>query len=64
MTIKIDDEIVLTDHISYSQISTYLLCGYQYYLGRVKFLQEEPSVWSTGGSSFHLATEVWDRENV
>lgn len=51
-------------HISYSAFTTYVDCGYQYYLGRLLNKQEEPSVWSVGGSAFHLACELYDKENL
>lgn len=63
MTITIKSH-TLTEHVSYSQVTTYLACGWQYYLGRVLQLKEEPSVWSIGGSAFHKATEDWDREHA
>jgi hypothetical protein len=63
MTIKLE-EYTLPEHISYSAFSTYLTCGHQYYLGRLLNKQEEPSVWSVGGSAFHLACELYDRETI
>jgi hypothetical protein len=54
----------LPEHVSYSAFSTYVDCGYQYYLGRLMQVPEEPSVWSVGGSAFHTATEMWDLENA
>ena len=57
-------EYKLPEHVSYSAFSTYVDCGYQYYLGRLLMVSEEPSVWSVGGSAFHRATELWDLENV
>ncbi len=63
MSIQLE-EYTLPEHISYSAFSTYLTCGYQYYLGRLLEKQEEPSVWSVGGSAFHLATEMYDRETL
>ena len=54
----------LPEHISYSAFTTFIDCGYQYYLGRLLSLPEEPSVWSVGGSAFHSATEAWDLENL
>lgn len=56
-------EYKLPEHISYSALTTYIDCGYQYYLGRLLEIPELPAVWSVGGSAFHLATERWDREN-
>lgn len=50
--------------MSYSAFTTYLTCGYQYYLGRLLNKQEEPSVWSVGGSAFHLACENYDKETL
>jgi len=63
MSIQLE-EYTLPEHISYSAFSTYLTCGYQYYLGRLLEKQEEPSVWSVGGSAFHLACETYDRDNL
>jgi ATP-dependent helicase/DNAse subunit B len=63
MSIELE-EYSLPEHISYSAFSTYLTCGYQYYLGRLLQKQEEPSVWSVGGSAFHLACETYDRDNL
>ena len=49
MSIELE-EYTLPEHMSYSAFSTYLTCGYQYYLGRLLNKQESPSVWSVGGS--------------
>jgi putative RecB family exonuclease len=61
MSIQLE-EYVLPEHISYSAFTTYVSCGYQYYLGRLLNKQEEPSVWSVGGTAFHLAAERFDLE--
>jgi ATP-dependent helicase/DNAse subunit B len=53
----------LPAHVSYSAFTTYLTCGYQYYLSRLLKLPEEPSIWSAGGRAFHAATEEWDLAN-
>jgi ATP-dependent helicase/DNAse subunit B len=63
MSIKLE-EYTLPEHLSYSAFTTYLTCGYQYYLGRLLNKQESPSVWSVGGSAFHLACENYDKENM
>jgi ATP-dependent helicase/DNAse subunit B len=63
MSIQLED-YELPEHISYSALSTYLTCGYQYYLGRLLGKEEQPSVWSAGGKAFHKATEKWDLENA
>ena len=64
MTITIDEDITLPAHASYSAITTFLKCGWSYYLGRIKALEEEPSVWLTGGSAFHKACENFDLETL
>lgn len=58
------DEYTLPEHISYSALTTYLTCGYQYYLGRLLNLKEKPSVWSVGGNTFHKAAEYYDTETL
>jgi len=58
------EEHTLPEHASYSAISTYLACGWQYYLGRVRKITGEDSVWTVGGSSFHLAAENYDLETL
>jgi hypothetical protein len=63
MSIELE-EYTLPEHISYSAFTTYVACGYQYYLGRLLNKQEEPSVWSVGGSAFHLACENYDRTTL
>ena len=63
MSIELE-EYTLPEHMSYSAFSTYMTCGYQYYLGRLLNKQEEPSVWSVGGSAFHLACENYDKETL
>ena len=55
------DEYTLPEHVSYSAFTTYIDCGYQYYLGRLLMKEELPSVWSVGGSAFHLACENYDK---
>ena len=63
MSIQLGD-YTLPEHISYSAFTTYVDCGYQYYLGRLMQLPEEPSVWSVGGSAFHLACENYDKSTL
>jgi ATP-dependent helicase/DNAse subunit B len=57
-------EYTLPEHISYSALTTFTDCGFQYYLGRLMQVPEAPSVWSVGGSAFHRATEEYDRTTV
>ena len=63
MRIEIRDH-TLPEHGSYSSITTYLACGWQYYLSKVLKLEEEPAVWFVGGNSFHRATEAYDRSRL
>jgi len=63
MSIQLE-EYTLPEHISYSAITTFISCGYQYYLGRLLQKPEEPSVWSVGGSTFHLACENYDKSTL
>lgn len=60
MSIQLDG-YTLPEHVSYSAFSTYIDCGYMYYLGRLLMKEEAPSVWSVGGSAFHLACENYDK---
>lgn len=55
------DGYTLPEHVSYSAFTTYVDCGYMYYLGRLLMKEESPSVWSVGGSAFHLACENYDK---
>jgi hypothetical protein len=57
------DSVELPSHVSYSAITTWLSCGYKYFLGRLKGVEEEPSVWLVGGSAWHVATENFDKAN-
>jgi hypothetical protein len=57
------------EHTSYSSITTWLNCGWQYYLSRIVGVDEVPAIWNLGGSAVHRATEVydlklWETENV
>lgn len=60
MAIKINGYDVPV-HISYSQLSTWLDCGWKYYLSRIVKVPEEGSWWLPGGSAVHLATERFDK---
>jgi hypothetical protein len=53
----------LPDHISYSSLTTWLECGWKYYLSRVQGVAETPAWWFYGGSAVHHATETYDRLN-
>jgi len=52
----------LPAHVSYSALTTYLDCGWKYYLTRVEKLIEEPTWYLAGGSAVHTATEMYDLE--
>lgn len=50
----------LPPHASFSSVSTYLQCQYQYYLERVVQVPEKPALYFVGGSAVHAATEAHD----
>lgn len=50
------------EHTSYSSLTTWLSCGYKYYLSRIVKVEEPPSTWAIGGSAVHKATENYDLE--
>lgn len=52
----------LPAHVSYSALTTYLDCGWKYYLTRVEKLTEQPTWYLAGGSAVHTATEMYDKE--
>lgn len=53
--------IPILSHWSYSQFSTLIECGEKYRLTKVCKAPELPAWWNIGGSSFHEATEFYDR---
>ena len=53
----------MPEHISYSAMTTWLDCGWKYYLKYAKQLAEDPAWWFYGGSAVHQATENYDRLN-
>ena len=57
-------EIELPEHVSYSSFTTWLECGFKYYLSRIKNEQNSGSWWLAGGSAVHTASEVFDREYI
>ena len=52
----------LPAHVSYSALTTYLDCGWKYYLTRVEKVIEQPTWYLVGGSAVHTATEMYDKE--
>lgn len=52
----------LPAHVSYSALTTYLDCGWKYYLTRVEKQTEQPTWYLCGGSAVHTATEMYDKE--
>jgi hypothetical protein len=60
MSIKING-YDLPGHVSYSSFTTWLDCGFKYYLSRVEQHQGAPSWWLVGGSALHTASEEWDK---
>jgi len=55
------DDYELPEHISYSALTTWIDCGWLYFLSRVKKVQEKSAWWFYGGSAVHRATEEYDR---
>ena len=47
-------------YISHSAMSTWLNCGWSFYLTRIQKVPENPSYWLVGGKSLHEATEIYD----
>ncbi len=48
------------NYISHSAMSTWLNCGWSYYLTRIQHVPENPSYWLVGGKSLHECTEIYD----
>ena len=61
--IQIDNDR-LPSHVSYSSLTEWLSCGWKYYLSRVQAVEESPAWWFFGGSAVHVATEIYDRNNL
>ena len=49
------------NYVSHSAMSTWLNCGWQYYLSRIQHVQENPSYWLVGGKALHECTEEYDK---
>lgn len=47
-------------YVSHSALSTWLQCGWSFYLSRVQRVPEAPAWWFAGGSAVHEATEEYD----
>ena len=48
-------------YISHSAMSTWLNCGWSFYLTRIQKVPENPSYWLVGGKSLHECTEWYDQ---
>lgn len=64
----VDSSIAMTledktgkNYISHSAMSTWLNCGWAYYLSRIQKVPENPSYWLVGGKTVHECTEWYDR---
>lgn len=55
------EEVTGKNYVSHSALSTWLSCGWQFYLSRIKHVPEAPSYWFAGGSAVHESTELYDR---
>jgi CRISPR/Cas system-associated exonuclease Cas4 (RecB family) len=60
MSVKING-FELPTHVSYSSFTTWLDCGFKYYLSRVEGHRGHPSWWLVGGSALHTASEEFDK---
>lgn len=60
MSVSIGGE-KLPSHVSYSSLTTWLDCGWKYYLSRIVNEDETPAWYLIGGSALHAATEEYDR---
>lgn len=49
------------DHVSHSQLTSYLRCSKAYYLSRVAKVPRLPSVWLVAGKALHTAIEQANR---
>lgn len=47
-------------YVSHSALSTWLQCGWSFYLSRIQKVPEAPAWWFAGGSAVHEATEAYD----
>lgn len=52
------------DHVSHSQLNSYLRCGKAYYLSRVAKVPRQPSVWLVAGKALHEAFEDANQAHV
>jgi len=50
--------------MSYSSLTTYLDCGWRYYLTKIENREEKHSLWLTAGTAVHIATEQWDKHGT
>lgn len=55
---------ILPGHVSYSSFSTWLECGWKYWLTRVENIKEPNTVYLTGGTAVHYATELYDHARI
>jgi hypothetical protein len=46
---------------SLTQYTTFTECGWKYKLKYIDRVEEDPALWLAGGTSFHRATETFDR---
>lgn len=48
------------EYLSYSSFSTFLDCGWKWYLTRVMKVEEQPAVWLPAGTAIHSAADAID----
>lgn len=54
------DPALIPSGYSYSALSTYKKCSWEFYLGRILRLPKAGAVWLAGGNAFHAASEKID----
>lgn len=47
-------------YMSYSSFTTFIECGWKFYLTRVEKIEEPPAYWFAGGSAVHAAADAID----
>src|SRR5882672_9536688 len=50
----------MSEHVSLSQLNSWLACGERYRLDRIDRAQETPAAWSVQGTAYHQAIEYYE----
>ena len=54
-------EAKMPGYLSHSQFTTYLDCGWRYYLEKILKIEEEPAYYFAGGTAVHSAADAVDQ---